>query len=104
MAISNDGTLAFIANSMYDGTNWAQLVMKLDGDRNVLWTKACHFDEMLSQGARIVPTQDAGFIISGSGTVLPNTKTKSFVYKIDSSGSFVWGVRSQDTTEDIESR
>ena len=78
--------------------------MKMDWNGIVLWTKAYHFDEIISSGSSLVASEDGGFIISGTGRVLPNTKIKSFVYKIDSSGSFVWGVRSQDTTEDIESR
>ena len=89
--------------SQYDGTNSAHLVMKMDWNGIVLWTKAYHFDEIISSGSSLVASEDGGFIISGTGRVLPNTKIKSFVYKIDSSGSFVWGVRSQDSTGEMTS-
>ena len=75
--------------------------MKMDADGNVLWVKTYYFVTVNSSGFSIASTQDGGLLMSGAGRVLPNTQTKSFVYKIDSSGSFVWGMRSQDNAKSI---
>ena len=101
IATTSDGNIAFGALTKYDGTNYGQMVMKMDADGSVLWVKTYYFVTVNSSGFSIASTQDGGLLISGAGRVLPNTQTKSFVYKIDSSGSFVWGMRSQDNAKSI---
>ena len=45
---------------------------------------------------RLTPTPDGGLIISGRGTAGLNIRAKVILFKVDSSGSFLWGLRSND--------
>ena len=64
-------------------------------------TKTYFFQGISRSGTRLSATTDGGFVISGRATTGTFTKTKVILFKVDSSGTFVWGLRSNDVDQYI---
>ena len=50
---------------------------------------------------KLVGSHDSGFLLSGTVIIASSPNVKSFVFKVDSLGATMWGVRSQDAVESI---
>lgn len=69
------------------GTDGDVLVMKINGQGDVLWTSLLGSDRQDSPNA-IRSTADGGFLIAGTRTTLPTQQ--AFLLKLDAAGGLVW--------------
>ncbi len=70
---------------------------KIDEQGNFQWSKS--FGGMRSDnGRQVTPTQDGGFLIGGWGESFDDARSKYFLIKTDSLGTYQWGKTYRDTS------